>query len=128
MYAISGSSLPGFDGNAFQVAAESQLVRFIQEQLQAADVQGMTCLVLGDLNSVQSPQIDCWSTTHIMRPASLAAKLSEFDCADVFRLRHPSLRAFTYFSHAGTASRIDGIWILNPVGPPRHWVASPGGS
>ena len=63
-----------------------------------------------------------------MRPASLAAKLSEFDCADVFRLRHPSLRAFTYFSHAGTASRIDGIWILNPVGPPRHWVASPGGS
>ena len=116
VYAISGSSLPGFDGNAFQVAAESQLVRFIQEQLQAADVQGMTCLVLGDLNSVQSPQIDCWSTTHIMRPASLAAKLSEFDCADVFRLRHPSLRAFTYFSHAGTASRIDGIWILNPVG------------
>ena len=44
VYAITGSSLPGFEGNAFQVAAESQLVRFIQEQLQAADVQGMTCL------------------------------------------------------------------------------------
>eukprot|EP00435_Cladocopium_sp_Y103_P068792 s120_g32.t1 len=64
VYTISGSSLPGFEGNTFQ---ELVRFRFIQEHLQAADAQGINALVLGDslrgLNSVQSPELDCWPST-----------------------------------------------------------------
>ena len=35
---------------------------------------------------------------------------------DAFRARHPSLKAYTFYSNSGAASRLDGVWFFAPLG------------
>ena len=60
-------------------------------------------------------ELDSRQGSHIFRQNCLAARLAASDSADVFRLRRPDLRAFTYFARTGSASRLNGIWPLETV-------------
>ena len=116
VYGITGASLPGFERDRSNLQDEGSIVNFIQAQFNKADQQGIPCLVIGDFNSIASVELDSWHGSHIFRQNCLAARLAVSDSADVFRIRHPDLRAFTYFARAGSASRLDSIWLLSPSG------------
>ena len=67
---------------------------------------------LPDLNSFCNKDLDSWCGSYACRPASVAAHLQSSGLFDAFRSRHPLLRAFSYFSAAGSASRLDAVWWL----------------
>ena len=56
VYAITGSSLPGFEGNAFQVAAESQLVRHSRATSQLGPITPVPDWLL-EHNSYHAPRL-----------------------------------------------------------------------
>ena len=116
VYGITGASLPGFERDRSNLQDEGSIVNFVQAQFNKADQQGIPCLVIGDFNSIASVELDSWHGSHIFRQNCLAARLAVSDSADVFRFRHPDLRAFTYFARTGSASRLDSIWLLSPSG------------
>ena len=73
-------------------------------------------LVAGDTNSFTSPDLDCWGVRAKIRPSSLAMQMDQMRLSDCFRELHPQLRAYTFYSRQGTASRLDQIWFMDGVG------------
>ena len=57
-------------------------------------------------------QLLSWQGTYVIRPSCLAMHLHQQGLLDTFRVRHPSLKAFTHYSWSGSASRLDSIWWL----------------
>ena len=47
---------------------------------------------------------------YVDSPTCLAAHLRNQGLLDTFRERRPNLKAYTYYSHSGSASRLDAIW------------------
>ena len=107
VYGPSGASLPGFDSVAERVADERRLVSWVQSQLDLYSARGWHPIVVGDLNSVGAPSLDCWGTSHVLRPSSLVPAMESVGMVDVFRVRHPTLRAFTFYTRGDSASRLD---------------------
>ena len=111
VYGPVGACLPGFT-NPQQLDAETNLKAFIDSQIDLALSSQTLLIVGGDLNSFCSDQLDRWEGSYTVRPDCLAAHLSNKGLIDTFRLRHPTLRAFTFFSQAASASRLDALWLL----------------
>ena len=110
VYGPSGASLPGFESNGARLAAESRLVSWVSSQLASCQEKGWLPLVAGDLNSVGQPSLDCWASSHVVRPSSLASSLATAGLVDAFRERHPDMCAFTFYSRSGSASRLDYVF------------------
>ena len=73
VYGPSGASLPGFDSMAERVSDERPLVSWVCSQLVFARTRAGTRWWLVDLNSVAAPSLDCWGSSHVLRPRSLAS-------------------------------------------------------
>jgi hypothetical protein len=82
LYGPSGASLPGFETNGARLAAESRLVSWVSSQLASCQEKGWLPLVAGDLNSVGQPSLDCWASSHVVRPSSLASSLATAGLVD----------------------------------------------
>ena len=119
VYGPVGACLPGFT-SAMQLESESKLKAFLDAQIEHAVSSQCVLVVGGDLNSFCSARLDRWGGSYIVRPECLAAHLAQRSLSDTFRMRHPSLRGFTYFSCADSASRLDAVWVL-----PSAWRLTP---
>lgn len=82
VYGPSGASLPGFETNGARLAAESRLVSWVSSQLASCQEKGWLPLVAGDLQSVGLPSLDCWASSHVVRPSSLASCLATAGLVD----------------------------------------------
>ena len=91
---------------------EAPLRAFIDSQIRLSQDNGWVLLVGGDLNSVASVAIDTWHGSYTQRSDCIASSLEDRGLVDTFRARHSRLQAFTFFSHAGSASRLDSLWLL----------------
>ena len=112
LYCPVGACLPSFSANAALLAEESATKHFIDTHIQHAQARNQLLLVGGDLNSFCSRDLDCWEGSYTFRPECVAAHLLAHGLVDCFRARHPTLRAFTFFSSSGAASRLDALWWL----------------
>ena len=113
IYGPVGACLPDFGvRHASSLHDEQALKEFLDTQIRKAAEHQQLLIVGGDLNSFVSQELDCWEGTCSVRPASLAPFLQARGFLDMFRVRHPRLKAFTFFSRAGSASRLDSIWWL----------------
>lgn len=115
VYGPSGASLPGFDSMAERVSDERRLVSWVCSQITLCSDKGWYPLVAGDLNSVSDPSLDCWGSSHVRRPSSLAPALLDAGLVDAFRLRRPTVRAFTFYTRCGSASRLDSVFTGGPL-------------
>ena len=96
---------------------EQALIRFVQRQEQLCESEGWHLIVAGDMNSFPDSALDRWSIEPaVARPQSIAMQLADMDLRDCFQERHPSVRAYTYYSGQGSASRLDQIWAMPPRG------------
>ena len=116
VYGPTGACLPDFTGNQSQVRVERSLVEFLQHQARKADDHGWHLVVVGDMNSFTDPALDKWSGPSEARQACVASTLEGLQLRDGFRERHPELRAYTYFSASGSASRLDQTWCRAALG------------
>ena len=103
LYGPVGACLPQFGVGNPRHSEEEQA-------LKGGEVQQLL-VVGGDLNSFVDVELDSWGGHYIVRQ-SMASHLVEHGLQDTFRSRHPRLRAFTFYSQAGSASRLDSIWWL----------------
>ena len=111
LYGPVGASHPNFP-HSLNSPEEAPLKAFIDSQIRLSKDNGWVLLVGGDLNSVASVALDTWHGGYIQRPECIASSLEDRGLIDTFRARHSNLQAFTYFSHAGSASRLDSLWLL----------------
>ena len=99
--------------------AKGSIAQFTQAQFNKADQQGIPCPAIGDFNSIALVELDSWQGSHIFRQNYLAARLAASDSTDVFRIRHPDLRTFTYF--ARTYRRVDHAPVRTNFSNPPQW-------
>ena len=92
---------------------ERELVTFLREEMDKAFVNQLPLLIMGDFNSCVSLALDTRGGNFNMRDRSVAPSLAALGAVDTFRLRHPTLQAFPYLHHNGTASRLDQIWLMD---------------
>ena len=111
VYGPVGACLHGFT-SPVHLDAEHNLKLFLDAQIDQAVSAQCLLIVGGDLNSFCSAQLDRWGGSYLVRPECVAVHLGNRGLLDTFRLRHPGLRAFTFFSHAQSASRLDALWLL----------------
>ena len=116
VYGPTGATSASFDHDARALSQEQRLVEFVSSQKAQALLTDTSLLVAGDTNSYTSPDLDCWEGPDTARPACLALRLQEMSLHDCFRELHPQLKAFTFFTRQGTASRLDQIWYLGGIG------------
>ena len=112
IYGPVGGCLPRTSLNPCFLAAESSVKQFIDDQVSHATLRHQALLIGGDLNSFCSLDLDCWGGSYSICSESIAAHLASAGLLDAFRVRHPSLRAYTFFAHSGAASRLDAVWLL----------------
>ena len=109
VYAPVGACSPGFAHSSL-APAEADLKLFVDAQISLCAANSMALIIGGDLNSFISVDLDSWKGTYVDSPTCLAAHLRNQDLLDTFRERRPNLKAYTYYSHSGSASRLDAIW------------------
>ena len=73
---------------------------------------------VGDLSPFTSLCVDRLGRQFSLRPGTLAGTLLSRGAIDSFRSRHPTLEAYTCVHPNGTASRLDHIWLVVPLGDP----------
>ncbi|CAE7468409.1 unnamed protein product [Symbiodinium sp. CCMP2592] len=112
LYGPVGACLPQFGvGSPQHIADEQALKDFIDQQAHKAGELQQLLVVGGDLNSFADVDLDSWGGHYLVRQ-SIASHCVGCGLQDMFRSRHPRLRAFTFYSQAGSASRLDSIWWL----------------
>ena len=126
--APAGACCPQFANSAL-VPFETSLKQFLDSQIDISLRQQIVLIIAG----ISTPSLIRPSTRG--RACTLSDQiawrhtLSLKGLLDTFRARDPVLRAFTYFSHSSSASRIDGVWLrravnkrgLLPPGRPVSW-------
>ncbi|CAE7770376.1 unnamed protein product [Symbiodinium sp. CCMP2592] len=115
LYGVSGSCLPGFTRRDAAVQQETDLNTFVRQQCHMALQRDALLVVAGDLNSIHDPALDVWQGVAAQRDNSLVSTLLDCGLMDTFRVRHPTTKAFTYFSPAGGASRLDAVLWRPPM-------------
>ena len=115
IYGPTGACLPGFSCQQHLIE-EANLKTFLDSQINFATSNHLQLIVGGDLNSFCSDHLDRWGGSYVLRPECTAAHLAHRGLLHTFRLRHPSLHAFTFFSHHDSASRLDAVWLLPSPG------------
>ena len=115
LYGVSGSCLPGFLQREAAVKQEQDLNAFVREQSQHALHRNAFFVAAGDLNSIGNEHLDVWQGSAQPRADSLLGTLLACGLRDTFRQRHPLTRAFSFFSQAGGASRLDYVLWRAPL-------------
>ena len=115
LYGVTGSCLPGFQLREEAKQQEAQLNLFVRSQSDWAHRSDSILVAAGDFNSIYDEHLDAWGGTASPREGTLIHTLLDCGMVDLFRQRHPRLRAFTFFPRSGGASRLDGIcWRPTP--------------
>lgn len=108
-------SLPATNREASNV--EQAIINCIHAQAANADRLGLHLVVGGDLNSFVNADLDRWGPAVAgVRPGCLAKQMERLGMRDTFRERHLSLKAMSYYSNAGSGSRLDQIWSRGAQG------------
>ena len=109
LYGVTGACNTNFLSLPSSVIAEQRVNAFVQDQAALCEDKGWHMVAIGDLNSLADAHLDRIGGRSAVRPECLAAQLAELGLRDSFRVRHPDLRAVTFVSWTGSASRLDQI-------------------
>ena len=97
-------------------------IEFFNSILPLLDIS-LPTLICGDFNTVVDPYIDrkgCNPTSHWAYnwPHTLATLTHDMNLVDIWRVRHPNERCYTWSRTGGqVASRLDMFWISSSLAP-----------